>query len=173
MNGKIRVCKTSSLLLLLVLILSACASQPVPEAPSPGEEGNVVSGEEVTIIPDEEGAIVPGGELTFEEHRAAAPPPPKDLNINPEGNGVQITWEPSDKVMDPHGYGDEVLFYKVFRRAEGSIELSQLGTTTETSFLDAKRTAEDEYYYSVVAVHKGVDGGEVDGDRSDEVFWGG
>lgn len=155
MNGKIWLGQIMSI--LLVLVLSACASQPVPGAPPPGEEMT----------------IEPGGELTFEEHRAAVPPPPRNLSINPEGNGVQIAWEPSDKVTGPHGYGDEVLFYKVFRRAEGSIEVIELGTTTETSFLDAKRTAEDKYYYSVVAVHKGLDGGEVDGDRSDEVFWGG
>ena len=142
---------------LLIFLLSACASKPQPMASTP----------------EKEPTFEPGGELTFEEHRAAVPPPPINISINPEGNAVQIAWEPVAKVIGPHGYGDEVLFYKVFRRAEGSIEAVQLGTTTETSFLDAKRTAEDKYYYSVVAVHKGLDGGEVDGDRSDEVFWGG
>lgn len=146
MNGKIRM--GTEIGILLVFMLSACTSKPLPVA------------------------TTPGGELTFEEHRAATPPPPKNLSINPEGNAVQIAWEPADPVLTPHGYGDEVLFFKVFRRVEGQIAV-QLGTTTETSFLDAKRAAGDKYFYSVVEVHKGLDGGEVDGDRSDEVFWGG
>ena len=87
------------------------------------------------------------------------PPSPRNLKINPEGNGVVIYWEAAEPVTIPHGYSDEVLYYKVFRRAEGELEAVQLGTTKELSYLDAVRTAADKYYYSVVGVHKGLGGG--------------
>lgn len=107
-------------------------------------------------------------ELTYEEHLAVSPPPPKDVTVSPEADGVRIAWEPSDPVTIQHGYGDEVLYYKVFRSAD-QVNWSQLGTTTADFFLDTTAPPGGISYYCVTAVHKGLEGGEVEGDRSDPV----
>jgi hypothetical protein len=148
--------------ILIFLFLTACNGKgtPVPSTNSMPTDATVP-------------ALTNTGELTFEQHRAMFPPPPKNLTINPEGNAVLISWEAADPVTIPHGYGDKVLYYKVFRRAEKETDPVQIGTTTAPSFFDAKRTAQDKYYYSIVEVHDGLAGGELDGDRSEESYWGG
>ncbi len=145
--------------ILFVLISGACTSKPLPP------ENKATESTPSLVLPSEE--------LNFEQQQAISPPAPKNLRINPEGSSVQIAWDAADLVVTPHGYSDEVLFYKIFRREEGQLDAIQLGTSTETSFLDVKISAGVNYFYSVVEVHKGLEGGEMDGSRSEEVELGG
>jgi hypothetical protein len=150
------------ILVLLAITLNSCTGW-LPPASSP-------SGSAPTSEP---GQNTPGEELTFDEQRGSVPPAPQSLRVEPHGNAVQIAWTPGARVMIPHTYADDILLYKVFRRAAGQSDVELLGKTTETHFLDSKMVPGKKYYYFVVEVHRGFGGTDLDSGRSDEVLWRG
>ena len=115
----------------------------------------------------------PGDELTYEQQRGSIPPAPQTLRAKAQGNAVLVTWEPGAPVAIPHTYGDQVLYYKLYRRAGDQVDFVLLATVTETHFLDSTVVAGAQYHYFVVEIHKGAGGSDLSSGRSDEVLWGG
>lgn len=159
--------------LFLVCLLTGCSGIGQPTVEKTDEQTNTQIAINVsTTIPTEVptfDALIGSGELTYEQQQSMTPPFPKNLKVIDKEGGIYITWEPADKVVTPHGYKDEVLYYKVFRRTSSENDASQIGTTKDLFLKDNNVTSGHEYFYSVVEVHAGMDGGEVDGESTDEV----
>lgn len=175
--------KVIRLYAVLMVLCTACASGDSVETqlrdPSDVESPSDVivspSAEEVTMPTEGSDEMIGGSEdepggLSFEEHRAGTPPGPENLVAVPSDGGIQLTWEAAVSIGgEEHVYGESPLYYKIFRRTADELEYTQISTTTEPFFLDEDVEKGQVYYYTVVQVHAIEDGGEIDGDRPDEV----
>jgi hypothetical protein len=107
---------------------------------------------------------VSGEGLTWEDDVAIHPPPPQNLRATVENGQVRLEWERPIEVTVDHSYGDEIAYYRVFRRRADSADTEPIGTTEELTFVDESPPS-GEVFYRVTAVHVG----DVEGSRSDEV----
>jgi fibronectin type 3 domain-containing protein len=107
---------------------------------------------------------LPGG-LTYEEMRSTNPPPPQNLQTACGDGRVRLAWEAAPTSEIPHGYGEEILYYNLYRRTEGTYDLLLLTRVEGTSYVDPAVEKGVVYYYAVSAVHEGP----VEGQRTDEV----
>ena len=107
--------------------------------------------------------------LTFEENRSMFPPFPADLSVSIKSDGVLLTWQTAEPVQTEHFYSDAVLYYKVFRRIDEQLTPTFIAETSELNYLDTTVSKGLTYYFSVVAIHAGLDNGEISGERSPEV----
>jgi hypothetical protein len=106
---------------------------------------------------------IEGEGLRWEEDLAAHPPPPQNVKVVDEANGVLVTWEQPIAVEVPHSYSDTIVHYRVFRRLASSADPIEIGTTDQLSFVDSEPPA-GLVFYHVTAVHEG----DVESSRSDE-----
>jgi len=103
-------------------------------------------------------------ELTYEEDLSIHPPAPAALKAIVTEEGIEFSWEVPPPVTVPHGYSDEVLFYKVYRRTDAT-PFAFLAQTTETVYKDQDAIAGVKYYYTVTAMHEN----EIESTRPSEV----
>lgn len=108
----------------------------------------------------------PGG-ISYEENLRINPPAVRSLAAEPSGEGILLTWEAPPEVTVPHSYSDEILGYKIYRRAEGEplTGRSLLAETQELRYLDASAAPGVMYYYTVTALHDH----NIESTRPDEV----
>lgn len=161
---------------LIILAGTACATIEAEKKPAPltvDEEAALIE-ESVPFADEEEFSNLeeiarPSHGMTFEEHRAINPPPPENLSAELQGDGILLTWEPAGPVLLEHFYGDDVLYYKLFRRTGDTLDYMQVDSPTETSYLDEDVEPGATYHYTVVEVHSALANGEIDGERPNDL----
>jgi hypothetical protein len=91
--------------------------------------------------------------LTYEEDLSINPPPPLALKATIVEKGIQLNWDLPPVVSVPHHYGDEVLYYKIFRRTE-TTQFVFLAKTTDLFYVDQSAEVDAKYTYTVTAMHE-------------------
>jgi hypothetical protein len=154
--------------LILVLLLGACAAPPInklvqTQTPPPGatraapastlNPGPSSATPAPTATPAEETMPAtsdkPG--LSLEESLRINPPPPAGLKVIRTAEGVALSWDPPPPVTVPHSYSDTVSYYKVYRRMDGS-QFAYLAQTTQLLYLDRSAQTGIKYYYTITAM---------------------
>lgn len=103
-------------------------------------------------------------ELTPEEHLANSPPPPANVRVAVVSvDSIELAWDPPPPVDVPHAYSDNVIAYRIYRRAGGDLEFRPVGETPEVRFVDTQVDPGQTYEYSVSSIREM----NVEGSRSD------
>jgi len=160
-------------LILVFSLVAACTGNPTLDGVPPSPENPVHQTPQSTITTQPDNKDTPGAmpqesatspELTYEQSLSTTPPAPTDLKAVLVNGKVQLSWQEPPPVTVLHYYGDEILYYKVYRRTQGK-KFAFLAQVTETSYLDQDPPTGIEYFYTVTAVHPN----EIESSRASEV----
>ncbi len=155
--------------LFLAVLLAGCAG---PSA-APGSPTEPTAGPPAAQEPSSHPAVGtarPGGSgpgISYEENLRINPPAVQNLTAAVQADGILLTWDAPPAVSVPHSYSDNILGYRVYRRAQGSVlsDRALLAETDETRYLDASAEPGVEYFYTVTALNER----NLESSRADEV----
>lgn len=97
------------------------------------------------------------------------PPHPQQLTAQILGANIFLTWQAAQPPDLAHNYGDEPLYFQVFRKQANELEWQLIGESSAPQFTDTDVLSGSMYIYSVVAVHSNLSAGETYSARSEEV----
>lgn len=146
------------------LAIAGCRSLDSGDAGSAGESGGAADASMAASTSALETEPVRTGELTADEELSINPPPPVAVRVSEvTEESVMLTWDRPPRVTAPHRYGDDVLVYRIHRRAAGEADFRPIGDSRTTAFVDRSVTAGRSYEYVVSSVHeRNVEGGRSD-----------